>query len=123
MLPLYQLNRSDTLNAGKIQEFVMFISRLFLRYPREAFCPLIYVYNISMDATKQDERVISLSERLITDDSTYLMRVLLKSLQLQPILIEFPDPVKKVKDEKSNQNYTKQLYTAVDERPVQLQRF
>ena len=36
------------LNERKIQEFVMFISRLFLRYPREAFCPLIYEYNISM---------------------------------------------------------------------------
>ena len=28
MLHLYQLNRSDMLNARKIQEFVMFISRL-----------------------------------------------------------------------------------------------
>ena len=34
---LYQLNRSYMLNARKIQEFVMFISWLFLRYPREAF--------------------------------------------------------------------------------------
>ncbi len=48
MLHLYQLNRSDMLNARKIQEFVMFVSRLFLRYPREAFYPLIYEYNISM---------------------------------------------------------------------------
>ena len=37
VLHLYQLNRSDVLNARKIQEFVVFISRLFLRYPREAF--------------------------------------------------------------------------------------
>ena len=42
------LNSFDMFNARKIQEFVMFISRLFLRYPREAFCPLIYEYNISM---------------------------------------------------------------------------
>ena len=48
VLHLYQLNRSDMLNARKIQEFVMFISRLFLRYPREAFCLLIYKYNIYM---------------------------------------------------------------------------
>ena len=48
MLHLYQLNRYDMLNGRKIQEFVMFISRLFLRYPREAFCPLLYEYNISM---------------------------------------------------------------------------
>ena len=48
VLHLYQLNRSDMLNERKIQEFVMFISQLFLKYPREAFCPLIYAYNISM---------------------------------------------------------------------------
>ena len=35
------------LNARKIQQFVTFISRLFLRYPKEAFCPLIYEFNIS----------------------------------------------------------------------------
>ena len=29
----------------------MFISRLFLRYPREAFCSLIYEYDISMVQT------------------------------------------------------------------------
>ena len=52
VLHLDQLNRSDMLNARKIQEFVMFISRLFLRYPREAFCPLIYEYNISMVSTR-----------------------------------------------------------------------
>ena len=34
------------LNARKIQEFV--ISQSFLKYPREAFFPLIYEYNISM---------------------------------------------------------------------------
>ena len=45
------LNRFDMFNARKIQEFVMFISRLVLRYPREAFCPLIYEYNISMVIT------------------------------------------------------------------------
>ena len=42
------MNMSDMLNARKILEFVMFISRLFLRYPREVFCLLIYEYNISM---------------------------------------------------------------------------
>ena len=36
------------LNARKSKEFVMFISRLFLRYPREAFCLLMYEYNLSM---------------------------------------------------------------------------
>ena len=36
------------LNARMIQEFVMFISRSFLKYPREAFFPFIYEYNISM---------------------------------------------------------------------------
>ena len=48
ILHLNQLNRSDTPNARKTQEFVMFISLLFLRYPREAFCLLIYEDNISM---------------------------------------------------------------------------
>ena len=52
-LCLHQLNRSDMLNARKIQEFMMFISRLFLRYPREAFWPLIYEYNISMDISAE----------------------------------------------------------------------
>ena len=47
VLHLYQLNRSDMLNARKIQEFVMFISQLYIRYPREACCPLIYEYNIT----------------------------------------------------------------------------
>ena len=36
------------LNARKIQEFVIFISRSFLQYPREAFFLFIYEYNISM---------------------------------------------------------------------------
>ena len=45
------LNRFDMFNARKIQEFVMFIFRLFLRYPREAFYPLIYECNISMPWT------------------------------------------------------------------------
>ena len=49
MLHLYQLNRSDMLDARKIQEFVMFISRSFPKYPREAFFPFIYEYNISMN--------------------------------------------------------------------------
>ena len=38
------------LNARKIQEFVIFNSRSFLKYPREAFSPLIYEYNKSMVA-------------------------------------------------------------------------
>ena len=37
VLNLYQLNRSDMLNARKIQEFVMFISRLFPRNPEKFF--------------------------------------------------------------------------------------
>ena len=48
MLHLYQVNRSGMLNARKIQELMMIISLLFLRYPREAFCLLIYEHNISM---------------------------------------------------------------------------
>ena len=49
------------LNARKIQEFVMFISRLFLRYPREALCPFIYEYNISMYFVKSQSisRILS----------------------------------------------------------------
>ena len=39
------------LNARKVQEFVIFISRSFLKYSREAFSPLIYEYNISMKVT------------------------------------------------------------------------
>ena len=58
MLHLYQLNRSDMLNARKIQEFVMFISRLFLRYPREALCLFIYEHNISMVLPSLYHRVV-----------------------------------------------------------------
>ena len=40
------------LNARKVQEFVIFISRSFLKYPRKYFFPFIYEYNISMVITK-----------------------------------------------------------------------
>ena len=36
------LDRFDMFNARKIQEFVIFISRPFPRYPGEALYPLIY---------------------------------------------------------------------------------
>ena len=36
------------LNARKIQEFLIFISQSFPKYPREPFSPFIYEYNISM---------------------------------------------------------------------------
>ena len=47
-----------------IQEFVIFISRSFLKYPRKAFFLLIYEYNISMVATSKFVKVkkIFLSE-------------------------------------------------------------
>ena len=57
------LNRFDMFtNARKIQEFVMFISRLFLRYPREAFYPLIYEYNTSMVYTIIEDYAINWGE-------------------------------------------------------------
>ena len=54
VLHLYQLYRSDLLNERNIQEFVMFITRVFLRYLREAFRPFFYEYNISMVCFAKD---------------------------------------------------------------------